>query len=201
MMRRSSCMRQSGVTLPELLVALAAGSVMSIAFLQVYLAINQQELSLRQSRELLNTSHVLRSVLQAEFIAHAGNDSGQMISRWHEGADFDRPTAALSGSDVIRVNNNTFYVAHRGRRQDQPTGLYRRRDRPSSGYYPAEEIVEGVTRLQLELCDTRCDFQPHGLPASRLSGLRIHYELRPDQRMPRQYVLTMAAPDWQSDDE
>jgi prepilin-type N-terminal cleavage/methylation domain-containing protein len=200
-MRMSERVRQSGVTLPELLVTLAAGSLMSIAFLQVYLDINQNHLSLRQSRELLHAHHVLRSVLQAEFAAYVISDSDQMISRWHEGADFDRPSAAISGSDVIRFNGSTFYVAHRGRRRDQPTGLYRRRDRTATSYYPAEEIVDGVTALQLELCDTRCDSKPDGLPISQLSGVRIYYALRPDQRMPHQYVLTMAVEPWRSDDE
>lgn len=200
-MRKSSPARQSGVTLPELLVSLAAGSVMSIAFLQVYLTVHQNQLSLRQTRELLHTDHVLRSILQAELAAHITSESDQWVSRWHQGADFDRPTAAISGSDVIRFNGSTFYIAHRGRRRDQPAGLYRRRDRPVTGYYPAEEIVDGVTSLQLELCEVRCNLRLDGLPVSQLTGLRIHYELRPDQRLPEQRVLTMAIGGLQGDDE
>ncbi|WP_156412720.1 hypothetical protein [Pseudohongiella spirulinae] len=174
-------------------MSLVAGSLMSLAFLQVYLDISQHQLSLRQSRQLMHTDHVLRRVLQAEFDDYIASGSARMVSRWHHKADFDRPTAAISGSDVIRINGSTFYIAHRGRRADQPAGLYRRRDRPASGYYPGEEIVEGVTSLQLELCDTRCDEALDELSSNQLTGLRIHYELRPDQRLPGQQVLTLAA--------
>lgn len=193
--------RQHGVTLPELLISLAAGSLISMAFLQFYLTSNDNQLSLRHSRELLHTHHVLRSVLQSELAVFLSGDTEQTLSRWHELADFDRPTAAIGGSEVIRLNDSTFYVAHRGRRRDQPTALYRRRDRPTSGYYPAEEIVEGVAALQLELCNTRCDLQLNDLPASQLSGVRIHFELKQDQRLPGQHVLTVSAADLQANNE
>lgn len=105
------------------------------------------------------------------------------VQVWAEEAGIDRPSSAIRDSDILILTSPTcetpgrvfYYIARRGSIARNQTGLYRRRARPDSGYFAAEEVVGGIERLQIELCSSVCSPAQKHLQAGELTGVRIHY--------------------------
>ncbi len=105
------------------------------------------------------------------------------VQIWAEEAGIERPSGAIGGSDILVLTSPTcempgrvfYYIGRRGSVARNQTGLYRKRARPAGGYFAAEEIVEGIDRLQIALCASVCSSATDRLKAEELTGVRIHF--------------------------
>lgn len=177
----------AGFSLPELLIASAAGLLLCTALIALYVHVLGSRLAMVQSQVAVDNLVVFRrlmgSALRPALLIQNLQTSVAHVEVWHPDSKFDRPSAALRTSDVLRVSvfaahaemagHAIYYIARPAGRSTADTGLYRRVSRPEGGYYQAEELLSGVVYLHVELCHADCEFSPYLSPAT-LSAIRLH---------------------------
>ena len=161
------CCRSRGLGLVELLMALSLGLGLGAAVVRQYLNTLQiQELQTHLAQTQRNSAYarfLLSQAIHASFATRCastvsqGNDGS--IRSWIAGDVPEPPYNALTGTAVLSLRAGEcdaqlaeiFYLSRRAGHADNPIALFRRRQRSDGTYANAEEIVEGVSELQIRL--------------------------------------------------
>lgn len=154
-------MRSRGMTLMELLIALALGAGLSAAIMQLFTGSLHLQSVQRSEQDLQQRSayaqFILRAGIRESAAACAAADTGLTPDAGHRLAILGAGTGvvnALPGTQVLRVRSSDceepvhfFYIGRRGSGDVHPPGLYRRRQRSDGTFRAAEELVVGVADL------------------------------------------------------
>jgi prepilin-type N-terminal cleavage/methylation domain-containing protein len=201
------CPGQAGFSLPEVMIATAAGLVLCGSLLQLYSQVVSARFVMAQMQEVIDQVSLFRrlmaGVLRPALLLQAEPGVDQLLFIWHEGVGFDLPSSALRGSDVLIVQNHplmegapahaVYYIARPSGRSSALPGLYRRISRESGGYFAAEELLSGVLSMRVEVCHQSCSAQAQ-IQQSTFTAIRIHAQLvLAGHASPFNEVMTLAA--------
>lgn len=150
-----------GMTLMELLIALALGAGLSAVLMQLFTtgmrlqAMQNAEQDLQQRAAY--AQFLLRAAIRESASPCAADDSGPWVAGYPALtvlAPQEATVNAVVGSAVMRVRTGDceapvdFYYLSRGAGDmDSPIGLYRRRQNSDESYAQSEELIEGVTSM------------------------------------------------------
>lgn len=188
---RAACVitagRCSGLSLIELMIAMALGLSLSAGVMRVYTDSShlqhEQMQRLRMQENGRFAMHFLSRELRkagysacplSETDASSSDYNGPGITGWSRGqrnAPFDG-LDALPGSDIVALwyraacepgslRGTVFHLAHRGRDAGNPPALFRREIDADGIPGPAEELVEGIENLRIHYGVDRGDLS-HG---------------------------------------
>jgi prepilin-type N-terminal cleavage/methylation domain-containing protein len=153
--------RCQGVTLIELLVALGLGASLSAAILQLFIGSMHIQSVYRAVQDLQHRSAYAQFLLRSAIYSSASpcpqlnseqnDDPGYLLELLdsHVAAANALPESLLLilRTDDCEVPVHLYYIGRRGNDDDNPAGLFRRRQRSDGSYHAAEELVEGVRAM------------------------------------------------------
>lgn len=162
---RLPCVRCRGMTLMELLIALALGASLSAVVMQLFTGSMHLQSVQRSEQDLQQRAayaqFILRAGIRGSVAGCATGDTGTATAPGHGIEILAADTGAvnaLTGSQVLRLRTGDceepvhfLYIARRSGRDDQPAGLYRRRQHSDGTFSVAEELIEGVTAMTATL--------------------------------------------------
>lgn len=150
-----------GMTLMELLMALGLGASLSAVIMQLFSGGLHLQSVQRAAQDLQQRSayaqFLLRTAIRESASPCVMQSAGsvdwaappvQMLAAEVAAVD------AVAGSQVLRLRTSDcqvpvhlFYIGRRGGDDDNPAGLFRRRQRNDGNYYASEELIEGVIAM------------------------------------------------------
>jgi len=156
-----SCFRCQGMTLIELLIALGLGVSLSAAILQLFTGSMHMQSVHRAVQDLQHRSAYAQFLLRSAIYSSASpcsqvgtkqiDDPGYLLELLdsHVAAANALPESLvlILRTDDCEAPVHLYYIGRRGNDDDNPAGLFRRRQRSDGSYHAAEELVEGVRAM------------------------------------------------------
>ncbi len=201
---RLSWLRCQGMTLLELLIALALGAGLSAVIMQLFTGSMRLQSVQRSEQDLQQRAAYAQFILRASILESAAPcAAGEVVPTTGAGPGIEILAAntgsvsALAGSHVLRLRTSDceepvhfLYIARRSS-AGQPAGLYRRRLRSDGTLSAAEELIEGVTAMTATVGVELLPVAPE--PASELARGADH---KPVDKPRVAYVSVDQVGDW-----